>query len=250
MADTLSRTLMCTFAELEFLLRSAAGPHGERTARMDAVRRRLGLQPEASTDIVTAAGVASLLARGLCTDEGGNVVPGPLVLGAVAALSTLHTMTEAAGSTGDRTLSVHVFSGAAARLAAYPGPFGLYGLDVLDPAEPLATPLARFVDLCTAGDGEAAVVIRSTAGEGPETGLAVARDAAGDWLLSDGAAGLIPGAGRPSTRADVVAALVRHYGATTPGTAADGTAAAGKHTTAATGADTGANTVVGVRVTA
>ena len=152
MADT----TLCTFAELEFLLRSAAGPHGERTAGMDAVRRRLGLQPEAATDIVTAAGVASLLARGLCTDEGGNVVPGPLVLGAVAALSTLHTMTEAAGSAGDRTLALHLFSGTAARLAAYPGPFGLYGVEALDAAEPLASPLARFVDHCTAGDGEAA----------------------------------------------------------------------------------------------
>src|SRR4051812_26999046 len=107
MADT----TLCTFAELEFLLRSAAGPRGERADAMDAVRRRLALQPDAATDIVTAAGVASLLARGLCTDEGGSVVPGPLVLGAVAALSTLHTTTEAAGSAGERALSMHVFSG-------------------------------------------------------------------------------------------------------------------------------------------
>jgi hypothetical protein len=211
MADT----TLCTFAELEFLLRSAAGPHGERTAGMDAVRRRLGLQPEAATDIVTAAGVASLLARGLCTDEGGNVVPGPLVLGAVAALSTLHTTTEAAGSTGARTLTMHLFSGAAAHLAAYPGPFGLYGVDVLDPAEPLVTPLARFVDRCTAGDGEAAVAIRSGAGDGdgPGTGLAIARAADGSWLLADElpGAGSLPG--RPSSRDGVVAALVERFGA-------------------------------------
>jgi len=206
MADT----TLCTFAELEFLLRSAAGPHGERTAGMDAVRRRLGLQPEAATDIVTAAGVASLLARGLCTDEGGNVVPGPLVLGAVAALSTLHTTTEVAGSAGDRTLAMHLFSGTAARLAAYPGPFGLYGVEALDPAEPLAAPLARFVDRCTAGDGEAAVVIRSSAGDGPEEGLAIARAGDGTWLLSDGRSAT---AGLPSSRDGVAAALVERFGA-------------------------------------
>lgn len=211
MADT----TLCTFAELEFLLRSAAGPHGERTAGMDAVRRRLGLQPEAATDIVTAAGVASLLARGLCTDEGGSVVPGTLVLGAVAALSTLHTTTEAAGSAGaagslgDRTLALHLFSGSAARLAAYPGPFGLYGVEVLEPSEPLASPLARFVDRCTAGDGEAAVVIRSSTGD-QDLGLAIARAADGTWLLSGGEPGVPP---VPSSRDGVVAALVEHFGA-------------------------------------
>lgn len=209
MADT----TLCTFAELEFLLRSAAGPHGERAAAMDAVRRRLGLQPEAATDIVTAAGVASLLARGLCTEEGGGVVPGPLVLGAVAALSTLHTTTEAAGSADARTLQLHLFSGSAGRLAAYPGPFGLYGVEVLDPAEPLVAPLARFVDRCTAGTGEAAVVIRSAeTGEGAEVGLAIARTADGSWLLSgDGPDGIAAG-GRPSSRDDVVAALVERFG--------------------------------------
>lgn len=206
MADT----TLCTFAELEFLLRSAAGPRGERAAGMDDVRRRLGLQPEASTDIVTAAGVASLLARGLCTDQGGSVVPGELVLGAVAALSTLHTTTEAAGSAGERTLELHLFSGTAARLAAYPGPFGLYGVEVLDPAEPLATPLARFVDRCTAGAGEAAVVIRSSTGDEPEAGLAIARAADGTWLLSDGQT-VTPG--RPSSRDGVVTALVERFGA-------------------------------------
>ncbi|MDG6102622.1 hypothetical protein Daura_42135 [Dactylosporangium aurantiacum] len=206
MADT----TLCTFAELEFLLRSAAGPGGERAAAMDAVRRRLGLRPEAATDIVTAAGVASLLARGLCTDEGGNVVPGQFVLGAVAALSTLRTVTEAAGSAGDRTLQLHLFSGDTGRLAAYPGPFGLYGVDVLDPAEPLAAPLARFVDRCTAGPGEAAVAIRSAdAGEdSAEVGLAIARAADGSWLLSDDG----PDAVTAGSRDDVVAALVERFG--------------------------------------
>ncbi|MET7424229.1 hypothetical protein [Dactylosporangium sp. NPDC005555] len=196
MADT----TLCTFAELEFLLRSAAGPGGERAADMDDVRRGLALQPEAATDIVTAAGVASLLARGLCTDEGGNVVPGPLVLGAVAALSTLHTTTEAAGSAGDRTLQLHLFSGTAARLAVYPGPFGLFGIEALDPAEPLASPLARFVDRCTAGDGEAAVVIRP--------GFSVARAADGTWLLAAEGSPVVP-----VSREDVVAALVERFGA-------------------------------------
>jgi hypothetical protein len=194
MADT----TLCTFAELEFLLRSATG---SAAGELDGVRRLLGLRPEAATDIVTAAGVASLLARGLCTDEGGDVVPGPLVLAAVAALSTLHTTTEAAGSAGDKTLAMHVFSGTAGRFAAYPGPFGLFGVEALDPAEPLASPLARFVDRCMAGDGEAAVVIKSDDGGS----LAIARAADGTWLLADGPSAV------PVSRADVVAALVSRF---------------------------------------
>ncbi|MEV4512585.1 hypothetical protein AB0K00_26900 [Dactylosporangium sp. NPDC049525] len=193
-----------TFAELEFLLRSA----GAQPA--DAVRERLNLQSEASSDIVVASGMASLLARGLCTEVNGDVVPGDLVVAAIAALSTRHTVSEAAGWIDGRPVVVHLFSGTAARIAVYPGSFGLYRVEAVDPAEPLARPLVRFLDLCTAGDGEAAVLFRSTAGDGPEVGVAAARNAEGTWLLSDTADS--PDVGRPSSRDAIAARLEELFG--------------------------------------
>src|SRR4051812_47254036 len=107
MADHLT-TL--TFAELEYILRSAAEPSAQFAADpldpLDSVRRRLHFQPGVSTDIVVAVGVASLLARGLCTLDGPRVVPGRLVRSAIGAFATLHTCTEAAGWMADRPVVV------------------------------------------------------------------------------------------------------------------------------------------------
>ncbi|MFF5225055.1 hypothetical protein [Dactylosporangium sp. NPDC000521] len=203
----MAESTLMTFAELEFLLRSAAGTN---QAAVDAVRTRLDLRPEAAGDVVTAAGVASLLARGLCTERGGDVVPGEQVLGVVAALATWHTMSEAAGWIEGQPAVVHLFSGTTARLVVSPGKFGLYSVELVDPAESLATPLIRFFDLCTAGQGEAAVVFRSRKGDEPEVGLAAARNAEGQWLLSDTVDS--PDEGRPSSRDAVAARLLALYG--------------------------------------
>ena len=182
MADHLT-TL--TFAEFEFVLRSATGSGGQRVPEFDAVRRRLNFQPGVSTDIVVAAGVASLLARGLCSLDGPDVVPGEFVGAAVAALSTRHASTEAAGWIEDRPVVVHLFSGAAARLAVYPGSYGLFGVELIDPAEPVSAPVLRFVDLCTAAHDGGTVLVRSETGDAGEVGVAVARGAGGAWFLSD-----------------------------------------------------------------
>lgn len=200
----MAETTLFTFAELEFVLRSASGPGAA------VVRERLNLQPEAAGDIVVASGMASLLARGLCTERDGDVVPGDLVVAAVAALSTRHTVSEAAGWIDGRPVVVHLFSGTAARLAVYPGSFGLFRVEAIDPAEPLVRPFIRFLEQSTAGDGEAAAVFRSTAGDGPEVGLAAARNAEGTWLLSDTADS--PDVGRPSSREAIVARLQELFG--------------------------------------
>lgn len=198
---------LITFAELEFLLSSAAGTS---QAPIDAVRARLDLQPEAAGNLVVAAGMASLLARGLCTERDGAVVPGDQVLGVVAALATRHTISEAGGWIDGQPAVVHLFSGTAARLVISPGKFGLFGVEVVDPAESLADPMVRFFDLCTAGEGEAAVVLRSSRGDEPEVGLAAARNAEGDWLLSDTVDS--PDESRPSTRDAVVRRILALYG--------------------------------------
>jgi len=209
----MAASTLLTFAELEFLLRSASGAKGANAAPIAVIRGRLQLRPDVGDDVV-AAGVASLLARELCTERAGDVVPGQLVTAAVAALATAHTLAEAAGWIGGRPVVVHLIGGRAARMAASPGSFGLFGVEVMNPAEPLARPLERFVDQCTAGDGEAAVVIRSAPVDGgptgPETGLAVGRTAGGEWVLSDTADR--PDRGRPATRAEVMARLDALFG--------------------------------------
>src|SRR2546423_9369368 len=78
--------LVLTFAEIEFLLRASSD-------QAEAVRQHLRINPEAATDIVVAAGVAALLARGLCTMSGPEVVPTAPIVAVTAgvAASALHT---------------------------------------------------------------------------------------------------------------------------------------------------------------
>ncbi|GAA2362128.1 hypothetical protein [Dactylosporangium salmoneum] len=191
-----------TFAELEFVLRSAA----ERGVDVDSVRRRLNFQPGVSTGIVVASGIASLLARDLCRLEGDRLVPGEFVQCAIAALATRHTSTEAAGWMDERPVVVHLFSGVTGRLAVYPGSYGLFAVELIDAAEPLSAPVLRFLDLCTSGRGAATVLVRTQAGEADEAGVAVARSAAGAWFVSDSLER--PDPGPPLGREAVVARLL------------------------------------------
>jgi hypothetical protein len=200
--ETAGGPVTLTFAELEFVLRSAA----ERGVDVDDVRRRLNFQPGVSTGIVVAAGVASLVARDLCRLEESRIVPGEFVQCAIAALATRHTSTEAAGWLDERPVVVHLFSGVTGRLAVYPGAYGLFSVELIDAAEPLSAPVIRFLDLCTTGDGAATVLIRTQAGGADESGIAVARSAAGAWFMSDSLER--PDPGRPLARAAVVARLL------------------------------------------
>ena len=56
-------------------------------------------------------------------------------------------------------------------------------------------------------------MIRSSTGDEPEVGLAVARAGDGTWLVSDGAEASSQPPGRQAGRDDVVAALVERFGA-------------------------------------
>jgi hypothetical protein len=207
----MAATTLLTFAELDFVLRCAE-KSGATAAQVGAVRERLSLRLDEPSEPVTAAGIASLVARELCTLHGDDVVPGALVTAAVAALSTVHTMAEAAGWIDERPVVAHMFTGAVARLVLYPGSYRLFGAEAIDASEPLARPLERFVELCTAEPGETAVIIRcAPVTGGAETGLAVARDADGRWRLSDTATN--PDQSRPVSRAEVTEQLEALFGA-------------------------------------
>src|SRR2546421_11704155 len=158
--------LVLTFAEIEFVLRA-------RPDQAEAVRRHLRINPEAASDIVAAAGVASLLARGLCTMSGTDVVPTAPIVGVTAGLSTIRTHTEAVGWIGERPVVMHLFSGASIRLAVFPAAYGQFSVELLNPAEALVAPLTRFLDSCSTGEGEAAVVVRSAVGTDQYVSMAV-----------------------------------------------------------------------------
>ncbi|GAA3285384.1 hypothetical protein Dvina_31095 [Dactylosporangium vinaceum] len=200
----MSDAVVLTFAELAFLLRSGV-------AAADAVRLRLHLGPESATDVAAAAGVSSLLARGLCTQEGTEVRPGNLAVGVVAALSTVHTITDATTQIGGRPVVLHIFTGERARLIAAPGFMGQYSIEVRPAAEPLAGLLDDLVTRAAEAGGEVAVVLRSTDPAGEErVSLAAARDALGDWYLSDTERS--PDRGRPVPRAEVARRIGQLFG--------------------------------------
>src|SRR5262245_46097422 len=95
--------LILTFAELQFALRA-------RPEHAAKVFEYLRINPESVNDTIAAAGIASLLARGLCTIEGDEVVPGREMVAVVAGLSTFHSHTEAAGWMSGRPVVLHLLS--------------------------------------------------------------------------------------------------------------------------------------------
>jgi hypothetical protein len=189
--------LVLTFAEIAFLLRAEPD-------RAAGVRDRLKLAPDAGSDSVAAAGVASLLARGLCQRDGSRVIPGERAVAVTAGLSLARTHTEVAAWATDRASLLHVFSGGPVPLAVVPAAFGQFGVETLDPASSLGATVLRFLDACFP-TGEAAIAVRSTtagvtagSAAGVTVEIAVARDAGGVWYSSDSADS--PDRGRPSTR--------------------------------------------------
>ena len=195
----MSEVLTLTFAEIEFFLRT-------RPVQQDGLRERLRLADGGAA--VAAAGVASLVARGLCTVEGSEVRPTPQAMIVIQGLTEAHTMTEAVGWIEGRTIVMHLLTAAGIRLAIFPSAYGQFRTELLDPAEPLADPVVRFLDACTGGPGTA-LLVRS--GQGPaEVSAAIARDADGQWFLSDTADS--PDRGVPTTREAVVARLAALLG--------------------------------------
>src|SRR5690348_9756955 len=107
-------SIVLTFAEIGFLLRSNPPLHV-------AVRERLLLAEP--TDDVVAAGLSSLMARGLCVRKGDDVAPAPHILAIAAGLSRARVAVRAAGKIGERTVLAHIFSGDEVVVALSPAEF-------------------------------------------------------------------------------------------------------------------------------
>ncbi len=181
-----------TFAEIDFLL--AACPQ-----RADAVRAALGVAGDDHGTATARAGLASLLARGLCADTAGSVTPGPEATSVIAALSTALRHIAAAGWRAEQPDVMHLYDGGAMRVALFPAPLGRYTVEFLNPEEPVSAPLMRFVDAIanSPADGHAsALVIKDEAiadahaqdippPDLADVSVAVSVDTAGNWALSD-----------------------------------------------------------------
>ena len=204
--------LVLTFAEIEFLL--SACPQ-----RADAVRAQLRTVEADQGLAMARAGLASLLARGLCESATQSVVteesvtPRPEVTAVIAAFATARRHLAAAGWHGDRPEVMYLYDGDAMRLALFPVPFGRYAVEFLSPEEPVSAPLMRFVDAFAAfsrGGQASALVIKARgvedarpdadpdaaagtpaeaaeapAGGVPQTSMAMSVDADDAWVFSD-----------------------------------------------------------------
>jgi hypothetical protein len=193
--------LTLTFAELEFVL--LACPQQAAT-----LRSRLRLSPadtkafdtdggadasesdtgDVSADETAAAGLASLLVRGLCEASSAqgesDVVPGPEITALAAAFASARSYTTAAGWRGQQTDVMHLFDASSVRVALFPFQYGIYDVRFLDPAEPLSGPLGRYLDAHVAPGEVCVFVAEATAG--PTSVAATATvDASGAWFASD-----------------------------------------------------------------
>lgn len=169
--------LVLTFAEIEFMLRL-------QQPNLD-VRELLRFRPEATGDVVAAAGLASLLARELCADSEGKVRAGQEITAVSRILTTADVEVDALGWIGEEMVLLHVFSSPDGQLACRPCGRNLFTVEALEAGAPLSAALVRLLDLCLTGDGESAVLMRLSTTAGEPISLAVARGADGGWNLSD-----------------------------------------------------------------
>lgn len=186
--------LTLTFAEIEFMLRAY------EPEQVD-VREQLGLVDDTAGDRNVAAGVASLLARGLCTRDGERIVPSEDIVGVIGAFTTATRATKALGWRDDDPVLLHLFTGPVVGVVLQSTGLGQYAVAPLDPTRGLADQLVGFVEACLAGSRDSAVLVRSG-----DVRIAVATDSDGDWYVSDSVRNA--DAGARSTE-DEVAARIR-----------------------------------------
>ncbi|HEX6359200.1 hypothetical protein [Actinophytocola sp.] len=189
----MSAQLVLTYAEIQFLLRSYEPEHV-------AVREQLGLPDGPDAERNAAAGLASLLARGLCARDADRVVPSNELVGVIGALSAATRGTDVLGRRAGGPVLLHLFTGPRFGIAVQPVGLGQYAVTPLDPARDLSDQVVGFVDACLAGTRDTAVVVRSGV-----VRAAVATSATGEWYISDSVNN--PNQGHPCTPADAAARI-------------------------------------------
>lgn len=165
--------LVLTFAEIEFLVRV-------RTPEIATIRDDLGLAPE--DDRTAAAGLASLLARGMCEPNGAGVTPSRELAVVVAGLATADRVTRVAGLGEGSTRVGAVLTGPNVHIGLTAKGFGQYAVQPIDQAVSAADQAQHLLGCVLRG--ESAVLVRSRTARG-RVSIAVAVDGEGAWYLSD-----------------------------------------------------------------
>lgn len=165
--------LVLTFAEIEFLLRV-------RTPEIATIREDLGLAP--SDDRMAAAGLASLLARGMCERSGAGVTPSRELSAVVAGLATADRVTRVLGLAEGSTQLGAVLTGPNVHIGLAATGFGQHVVQPIDDAVTAADQVKHVLDGVLGS--ESAVLVQSRSAQG-QVSIAVAIDAGGAWYLSD-----------------------------------------------------------------
>jgi hypothetical protein len=173
----MSDLVVLTFAELEFLLRS-------RPPAIASTRESLDLPAGADSDVVAAAGLASLLAAGRCHARDGEIVPTDETVSIIAGLATADRLVRTVGWVGDQTIVAHFFDGPNHRIVLRRAQFGQYSVQAIDTDRPLSTFLIEFVMSCLGSDGPRAVLVQVTTST-DSAGMAVAANDGGTLVMSD-----------------------------------------------------------------
>lgn len=169
----MEQPLVLTFAEIEFLLRV-------RTPHMPTIREDLGLAPP--DDTTAAAGLASLLARGMCEPGGEGVVPSKELVVIMQGLATADRVTRVLGVTAGSTQLGAVLTGPDVHIGLTAAGFGQHVVQPIDLAVTAADQVRHVLD-GVLGD-ESAVLVQSRSARG-QISIAVAVDEDGSWYLSD-----------------------------------------------------------------
>lgn len=186
----MTEPLTLTFAELELVL--ALRP--ERSAVLRGTLEESTLDPDTTAWLIRA-GLASLLARGLCetvdadASSASATLPdlrfGGEVGALLTALSQEYATTTAAAWGGTLGSVVHIVDSADVRVGLFPRRFGRYALELLDAQEPLSALLYRFLSRHIA-EGSRSMLIATAAGDGGGLVSAVISvDESGHWFASD-----------------------------------------------------------------
>jgi hypothetical protein len=183
--------LVLTFAEIEFLLRV-------RTPAIATIRADLGLaEPD---DTTAAAGLASLLARGLCERSAGGVVPSAELVLVATALATADRVTRLLDVTGEAVRLGAVLTGPNLHIGLTAAGAGQHVVQPVDTAVTAADQVRHLLDEVLGA--ESAVLVQSRTARG-QVSIAIAVDAAGDWYLSDSEGD--PGRSTPVSRDEACA---------------------------------------------
>lgn len=192
--------VVLTFAEIEFLLYA-------QPVQAAAVRAALRLVEPADEQVVSA-GLASLIARGLCDVTDDDVHAGDRIQAITAALTRASARADIAVFSHGAPLSVHIAGGSGFRVSITPGPYGQFTFAPMDLSESLDMPLRRLLGRYAAGGGRIDVAIH-VAIAGATTDVVLSRDDARQWLMSDSLHN--PDRGVVATREDIDARLIELF---------------------------------------